>query len=196
MRFTNPLTSIESVTVSVPTLTRDLWYWPCVTGESFPPTLSASSGYSSQSGLACVQVAGSGVSTGTASWPVRSRYLDTAKTATVAFLAYGSLSGLEPSVATALEIATNVGIGLSSTAGMLTLSAGSWSGQINEPASGEWHSWTITGAADGSVTFTLDGATVGAAPAGSWPLTDALEISVQTQTSQFVDIAELQVSYS
>lgn len=71
MSFSNPPTSLQSVqvvTVSVPTVNRDLWYWPSVAGEPFPPSTSGYTGRQVLAGQPCYSVSSSPPGNATWKW--------------------------------------------------------------------------------------------------------------------------------
>lgn len=80
--FTGPVSSVQSVTDSVPSLGRNVFYWPCISGESFPPTFANSAGYYNSANSA---IPGFNTDTdyvwvmtgkvGTAQWPYIPRYI-------------------------------------------------------------------------------------------------------------------------
>lgn len=76
MGFGNPLT------VKVPVSTRDLWYWPAVQGESFPPSLSTATAYAAHNGGAAYSLAAAG---GTVACPRVTRILPDGRRARLTF---------------------------------------------------------------------------------------------------------------
>lgn len=100
------VTSIKTVTDSVPSLTRDAWYWPCMAGEPFPPAFASGAGYSTALGKPCVGVGQVGAAS---TWPSLPRVSYTGKatvTLSAALNMYVTINATTDNVFGFLNIAT------------------------------------------------------------------------------------------
>lgn len=68
---TDPASTVAIVSTSVPFLNRDAFFWPAISGESFPPTKNGGSAYtfSPENGTPCIAAAQSGGSPGQVTYP-------------------------------------------------------------------------------------------------------------------------------
>lgn len=198
MQFTNPLTSIDAVTDFVPTVSRDLWFWPCVAGESFAPTFSGGAGYSHAYGAPIVTASGA-AGDESVTWPVIGRWspTDAKSTATItvvlmpgtggAFTASGLVNVNFPEVSVDTSVNTVTVTDTAGTSYQFPFAA--------LPADGAMVQIVLDPA--GNVTVLVAGTQV-AYVAGAWPAkAGALQISLTASTTvEQISATGLQVAYS
>jgi hypothetical protein len=65
-----PVTNIETVTESVPYLFRNLGFWPCISGEQYPPARAGNAAYATNKGLPAIVLPGASAGAQSeATWP-------------------------------------------------------------------------------------------------------------------------------
>lgn len=166
----DPGASIRTVTNSVPISGRDLFYWPSVTGEAFPPSFS-SCNYGDLRNIPCVTQS---LASGSATYPRMARVNQKTgkQNVTITFL-YSATAAYPAGSTVPIFSWGNVALRSSAVAGKYEITDGSGVVKVTnlpQPSGNIWHAIELDINAAGDVTLKLDGAVV-ATVLALWPPT-------------------------
>lgn len=207
MSFSNPLQ------VSVPAEGQDFFYWPGISGERYPPTLTTGAGsmsYTSKDAFPCVGGASStGPADPTAVWPAIPLWSPTASAFTGLTVTGRAWVALPASASPIMHLRTRCYSALTAAAGLQFFRSGAQVAAVVAGTSGaisaqilltpsSWVSFTLTITAAGTISLTAAGSTV-TAPVGGVPdKAPNLQLDLQPGGATSIEgyLTQLQVSYT
>lgn len=164
----DPAASIRTVTNSVPISGRDLFYWPTITGEAFPPSLS-SCNYADLRNIPCISQS---VNSGSAFYPHMARINQkTGKQNVVVTFLWSTTLAFPAGNQQTIFKWGNIFLRSNATASQWQICDGSGVVKVNnlaQPSLNIWHAFEIDVNAAGDVTVKIDGVTAATA-ALLWP---------------------------